>query len=227
MISKTAGRIVVSTSWGKDSVCLVDLARRVLGDVDLMHIASPAVMPGTDRVADAMVGQCPYHVISQHDLAGYVAWVRSVGLPHERTRARQNSAVAAIKKDPAIAWALEHEFDGVALGMRAEENPGTRGMNFRVRGATYMLKSGIRIINPIAWWSGRDVWAYIFSRGLPYNNRIYDAETHGLTRETIRNTGWLSTDGAAMRGRIAWLRHHFPDQYRRLALLFPEVRSLC
>ena len=59
------------------------------------------------------------------------------------------------------------------------------------------------------------MWAYIVSRGIPYNRRIYDAETHGQTRD-LRNTGWLSTDGAED-GRIAWLAFHFPDEYETLA----------
>jgi phosphoadenosine phosphosulfate reductase len=78
---------------------------------------------------------------------------------------------------------------------------------------------------PLMGWTAKDVWAYIVSRRLPYNRRIYDAETHDQTRETIRNTGWLSTDGAAQ-GRIAWLRAHFPTEYRLLADEFPQVETL-
>lgn len=43
---------------------------------------------------------------------------------------------------------------------------------------------------PLSDWTGADVWAYIASHGVPSNRRIYDAETHGLTRETI-HSGWL------------------------------------
>jgi 3'-phosphoadenosine 5'-phosphosulfate sulfotransferase (PAPS reductase)/FAD synthetase len=77
---------------------------------------------------------------------------------------------------------------------------------------------------PLAWWSAQDTWAYLFSREVPYHP-LYDRETHGQTRETLRNTGWLSTDGAEQ-GRIAWLREHYPDQYRLLEAAFPRIRQL-
>lgn len=68
------------------------------------------------------------------------------------------------------------------------------------------------------------MWARIAERGLPYHP-LYDCESHGMTRETLRNSGWLTTVGAA-EGRIAWLRQHFPEQYRALAAEFPQVRRL-
>lgn len=75
---------------------------------------------------------------------------------------------------------------------------------------------------PLAWWTARDVWAYLVSRSVPWHP-IYDYEDCGLTREKNRNTGWLSTDGAS-EGRLIWLRRHFPEQWERLATEFPDVR---
>lgn len=216
--------VLISSSWGKDSVVLVDLALHA-GHRDTLYLAFPHPLPGTQEVMDAFAQRgAIIHVDAGLDLDSYIEYLRSVGLPHERTRSQQGRAVSQLKKDRGVEWAKEHGFSTVALGMRAAESQ-TRAKLFRFRGTCYEAK-GLRWLNPLAYWSHVDIWTYIASRELPYNHRIYDAETHGETRETIRNTGWLSTDGALDRGRIGWLRYHFPDQYRALCEHFPEMRTL-
>lgn len=218
-------QFVVSTSWGKDSLVLVDLCRTVMGrDIDLLHMASPHRLPGDDLVIQSLTDGSRYHVRAGLELADYLTWIRDVGLPHERTASEQQRAVHHLKKDPATAWCIAHGFELQLLGMRAEENPRTRGKLFRHRGPRYRLASGIEVFCPLAWWSAVDVWAYIAEHELPYNHRIYDSETHGYTRETIRNAGWLSTD-SAQHGRIAWLRQHFPREFYALNEQFPSIRA--
>lgn len=218
------GAPLVSTSWGKDSAALVHLAQRAWGEAKCLHLASPFRLPGDEAPRSAVpVGDL--FELSGSSPEEYLAWVRDVGLPHERSVSGQAAAVQGLKKDPALDFAEENGFAVMVLGMRASENERRRGTSLRTRGHTYKLKRGIWISNPLAWWSPRDVWAYIASEGVPYNRRIYDAETHGLTRETIRNTGVFSTDGASERGRIAWLRLHFPAEFASLSRLFPEMTS--
>lgn len=36
----------------------------------------------------------------------------------------------------------------------------------------------------------------------------------------------IKRDRGAETGRIAWLRHHYPDQYRLLEAEFPSIRQL-
>lgn len=214
---------VVMSSWGKDSVALCDIAIAVWGRPTVCHLASPYKLPGWEHVEAHFAGICDLRTLEPtRTLAEYVTWCRDVGLPHERTRATHGRVVAAIKKDRGAEWATEHGFVAQVLGMRAAENKNKRGAFLRRAGDTYQAR-GLTVCNPLAWWSGTDVWAYILSRGLPYP-RAYDCETHGQTRETIRNTGWLSTDGAHD-GRISWLRRHFPDQYFQLEEDFPQVRQ--
>lgn len=218
------GQLVVMVSWGKDSVVAADLALRALGRVPLLHIASSYRLPGWERVQTHFEARTDVHVIeSRRSLTETIEWLRDVGLPHERTRARQAAVVKAIKKDVGSAWCREHGFRVMVLGMRAEENQHTRGRLFRRRGLLYAAH-GVHVASPLGWWTARDVWAYIVSRDLPWHT-MYDMQTHGETRETLRNAGWLSTDGAE-RGRIAWLRAHYPEQYRMLVAEFPQVAAL-
>lgn len=216
------GRPLVCSSWGKDSVVLVDLACEVYGQSDVVYLRSPAALPGVERVIDAYRPRITYHEVRRAEsLADYIAWVRDVGLPHERTASGQAKAVASIKADPAEEWMVAHRYDVLILGMRAEESV-RRARLMRTRGSTYRRANGRWVANPLASWTARDVWAHIADRGLTYHRELYDAETHGETRETLRNLGWLSTDGAE-RGRVAWLRAHFPQLYHRLREEFPEI----
>lgn len=221
------GPLVVSSSWGKDSVALCHLAIDLLGAVPIVHLASPYSLPGYDDVVRHFSSLTTVHTIpASRSLAEYIEWCRDIGLPHERTRASQGRVVSEIKRHRGADVAKEIAGPGVVqvLGMRAEESR-TRRLLFRRIGCVYQRADGARFANPLAWWSSRDTWAYIVAHDLPYNRQIYDAETCGLTRETIRNTGWLSTDGAE-HGRLAWLRQHFPAQYRELLTAFTHLRTL-
>lgn len=219
------GKLIVGSSWGKDSCALLHLVLETLGPVEVLHLGSPYQLPGYDDLLAWAQERCQVHTLeSGRTLAQTVEWLRDIGLPHERTKAQQAKVVQGLKKDKARAWLAEHGYQAQVLGMRGEESRGRRQC-FRFRGLTYQLSDGLTICNPLGWWSARDVWAYILANGVPYNRRIYDAETHGLTRETIRNTGWLSTDGAHQ-GRLVWLRQHFPEQWRALLAEWPHLSQL-
>jgi phosphoadenosine phosphosulfate reductase len=218
-----ASTTVVSTSWGKDSVVLMHLSF-VAGLRHAVHVSSSYALPGYESVRAYF--ESIMHVTTlapRLSLDEMLFLCHDLGLPHERTEQGQAGVVASIKKDYASEYCSTNGFLTCLMGMRAEESPGKRGRLFRTVGVTYKTR-GITYCNPLAWWRSGDVWAYIAANELPYNNRIYDATTHGLTRAEIRNTGWLSTDGA-QHGRIAWLRQHFPEQYLLLLSHFPEISS--
>lgn len=217
------GEMVIMSSWGKDSVVMADLILRTLGRVPILHIASSYRLPGWEPIQEHFEARTTVHVIEpRRSLEETIAWLHEVGLPHERTPAQQRAIVKSIKKDVGAAWCKEHGYAVQALGLRADESAQRRAF-LRRAGTLYQARE-VYIVAPLAWWTARDVWAYLVSRALPWH-QMYDKETHGITRETQRNTGWLSTDGAE-HGRIAWLRHHYPEQYRMLVEHFPRCSAL-
>jgi 3'-phosphoadenosine 5'-phosphosulfate sulfotransferase (PAPS reductase)/FAD synthetase len=219
-----SGVIALAMSWGKDSVAVADLTLRTLGRrVPAYHMASSYELPGSDHVVAYFRERTDVEILPAKRTADeMIEWLREVGLGYERTRASRRAA-SAPKKSGGDEWCAKHGYDITVLGMRADEAVGRRKL-FTVRGPIYERSSGARIACPLAWWDTRDVWAYIVAHDVPYH-RIYDCESHGYTRETLRNAGWLTTTGAGL-GRIAWLAHHYPAEYRRLADAFPRVRSL-
>jgi phosphoadenosine phosphosulfate reductase len=217
------GPIVVSMSFGKDSTAMGDLVIDTLGSVPFCTMPGTRDLPGGEHVRAHFEARTIVHDIPRTSGLDHMAWCKLVGLAHERDAATQSRVVGQQKRAPGTEWCKARGFAVQCIGLRLEESV-IRRMLLLGRGDVYMPKSGVGVCCPLAWWEARDVWAWIFSRGLPYHP-LYDCETHGQTRETLRNSGWLATDGAD-RGRIAWLRTHYPEQYHQLVAEFPRVAQI-
>lgn len=214
------GRFVVCSSWGKDSCAIVGLVLSVIGPgFDVVHLESLYELPGAADLIEWARARTVIHTVStERTLTEYIAWLQAHGLHYERESLLESGK--ASKRDELTEWIREHGFATQLVGMRAQESKGRRAC-FRARGLSYGAR-GLRMCNPIGWWTTRDVWAYLVSHSIPWHP-LYDRETHGETRETLRNGGWLSVHGCND-ARIPWLRAHYPDEYRRLAAEFPQVR---
>lgn len=217
------GPVVICSSWGKDSVALCDLALETLGPVPIMHVRSAYELPGGEHVeAHFRTRAEVYDVPAKLTLEETIAWLQQHGLGYQRETAA--GAGKARKTDASTSWVRANGFTVQALGMRAAESFGRR-WNFRARGLVYHAEAhGLTVACPLGWWSTKDVWAYLVSRGLPWH-RLYDLETDGFTREELRNNGWLSIVSTS-EGRAAWLARHFPAEWRRLRTELPQVELL-
>jgi len=213
------GPLIIASSWGKDSTALAGLAVECFGrEACVLHLASPYALSGWEDVQGYFKTRCRVHVEPyRKSLGEYIAWLREVGLCFERSG---SDSAARGKVSLASDWCMKNGFHSTALGLRAEESR-RRSDLMRLKGRRYTKTDGMTMIHPLGSWRASDVWAFIHSRDLPHHP-MYDFETHGYTRETIRNGGWLTTRDP---GRISWLREHYPDQYRMLTDEFPRLRS--
>lgn len=218
--AQACGRAIVATSWGKDSIVVSHLAVSC-GVTDLLHLASPYALD-TAAVACWWAARATTHIVpASRNLEETIAWLQAIGLGYERAGSSRKVAHQA-KSDRAGAWCLAHGFTAQILGLRIDEGGG-RAWSLRRRGPLYQRRDGLWMACPLARWSVRDVWAYIAAHDLPYP-ALYDRETHGYTRDTLRNTGWLTTIDAD-RGRLAWLKTHYPAQWRALVEAFPRAAA--
>jgi len=217
--------VVTSVSGGKDSTVLLHLVANAFGvKPRAYHIASNANLPGLDTVLAWYREVADLRVIECASLADYIERLRAIGLPHERTDAEQRSVVLQGKKERGTEVAKELGARFVFLGLRAEESK-----NRRFLGKTMCFSArGLIHTCPLRDWTARDVWAYIVEHDLPYLP-MYDCETHGFTRETIRNTGFLTTDGLkgyknyGNNSYVAWLTTHYPAYAQILLREFPQL----
>jgi len=217
-------RVAVFTSWGSDSVPLCDLALDTLGaGVPMVHLASSYEIPGGERVVEHFAARGRVvDVPSSRTLEETVAWLHEIGLDCERESESSKKIGNRAKGDKGAAWARAHGCAVQVLGMRGDETIARRAL-FAARGPIYPSR-GLTIACPLASWSTVDAWSYTVARGLPWHP-LYDCEGLGLTRETLSNTGWLTTHGAAS-GRIAWLRRYYPGLCERLCDEWPHLRAM-
>jgi 3'-phosphoadenosine 5'-phosphosulfate sulfotransferase (PAPS reductase)/FAD synthetase len=211
----------VSTSWGKDSVALCDLAIDTVGPIDLVHLQSGYEIPGNESISAHFAARAPVHEVPPpRTVEETIEWIRSIGLCFEREGSTAKVAHRS-KGDRASRWGVANGFSVQLMGLRADESVVRRGLISR-KGQLYLRRTdGWHIGHPLGWWTVDDSWAWIVSRGLPYHP-LYDCETDGQTRRTLRNGGWLTTIGAPD-GRLVWLRRHYPDLWRRLTEEFPRT----
>jgi len=225
--SQDIGRLLISTSWGKDSCVLMDIAIKTLDEVNLYYMPG-AMLPGYEDMKNYFLSQknVIYHEPPPpKTLDEYIQWLKVSGLSHNRTNSQQEKAVSTHKRDLCIDWMIENNFHVLSWGLRKDESI-LRNRLLSKKGLIYQLKNGIYRSSPLAYFTVDDIWAYIFSNDLPYHP-LYDKETDGYTRRTIRNSGWLTTDGLNQYGenRLQWLKKHYFDQFLQLITIFPELNK--
>lgn len=121
-------------------------------------------------------------------------------------------------------YARHHNFDGVFLGLRQEEN-NTRKIHLRTMGNLFHAKSDeFWHCNPIGDWTWKDVWAYILSKGIDYN-KAYDKLDEMGIEPMYQRVGPLAVDRVLGRGQLVILKRGWLDLFNRFAEAHPEARA--
>ncbi|GIW06331.1 MAG: hypothetical protein KatS3mg060_1136 [Dehalococcoidia bacterium] len=123
------------------------------------------------------------------------------------------------------AWAIRHGYDGVAIGLRAQESADRR-RNARRRGTLHQLReTGVWHAYPLAWWRTEDVWAYLVSREVPYN-AAYDRLSAIGVPAARQRIGPFAVERVLQFGALSDLRRGWPEEFARFAARFPDARRL-
>lgn len=203
----------VSWSGGKDSNVLLHLCTSFLPDIKVLYIKSGYAIPESYHFMLGLVDKMSLNYTEMQVDIDYMDLCAEFGLPHLRSAETQKKVVSMIKKSPANEWTKVNNFNGMFWGLRAEESLKRKAF-LQYKGRKFTDKNGIIRISPIIDFNINDVWAYHYANGVPINP-IYLKENCGQSAETIRNTGWLSTDGEN-NGRIQWLRTNYPEQFQKI-----------
>lgn len=214
------GRVGTSYSGGKDSQCVLDLVRRVLPDSPVAFFDSGAELEST-RAIVAHYGVTTIHPrLTFQEMARYVGkwgYVDPVdpGCPFDFGM--------ILIHEPAETFVVRERLMVCAIGLRGQESGG-RWMNAVSRGELYQREDRTWCCCPLAFWSTDDVWAYIASRGLAYNEAYDRMAELGIPRDQQRISTLLG-DRAAGAGKYAILKRLEPHTFNRLAAEFPDLRS--
>lgn len=120
----------------------------------------------------------------------------------------------------------ENNVNASFLGLRQSESRG-RAMNFRTKGHIYFNKSwggfGQWICQPLALWSAKDIFAYLFSNDVPIME-VYFKTKFVKSPEDIRKA-WILPSHQSNQGQALWLKYYYPQIFNKLAMIKPEMRK--
>lgn len=210
----------LSMSWGKDSILLLYILQQVKKDIKVIFLNSGYALPDTYEIRDKLVDEWDINYEEIQQDVDYIEMCQLIGLPHERTASQQNKVITNIKKITLDDYAKKKGYDLCFWGIRADEAK-KRQWLFKKNG--YSVKTNdILKVHPIIHFTLSDVWEFYYFLDIPVN-QIY-TKNKFLKKEQIRNTGWVSTDGADS-GKIMWLKYYYPEYYNQLQAKFPQIRA--
>lgn len=205
----------IAFSGGKDSTCVLHLVRSQRPETTAIYFDAQCAFPEVESLL-AETPNCIKYAADEP----FLGTLARYGLDDP---AVEEATMQTTVWGPIRRLIAEYEFDGVAYGLRAEENSKTRGMHARTRGAVFQYKrDGLWGCQPIHDWSYLDVWAYIVSNNLPYAG-VYDKMWEMPERD--QRVSYWAGETNRTRGRFVWLRQHYPDLWRRLRAAVPEAAN--
>jgi len=205
----------IAFSAGKDSSVLLHLVRSVAPDTPAVWSDDEWHYPETlDLVA--RTPNCTRIAAQVQHASWFRSWARGAPLPEGTLW------VDAPKNDGLQTHAAASGYDGVFIGLRADEN-GRRRTHLRVHGLLFFaLNYQVWQCNPIGWWTIEDVWAYLLAHDVPYNaayDRMFDL---GIAPERQR-VGPFAVERALGYGQLTILRRGWPELYARFVAEYPEA----
>jgi len=130
--------------------------------------------------------------------------------------------VEATKNGGIQTWAKSNNYDLAFIGLRAEESS-RRALYLRNMGTChFVVPLKIWQCNPLAWWTVKDIWAYILSTGIEYN-RAYDKLSELDVPLDRQRVGPLAVERVLGYGQLALLKRGWPDLYNRFKQKYPEA----
>lgn len=214
-------KMSISCSYGKDSIVLLDLVFQVTKDIIVIQSDSGYQLPDTYRIREYYERKYNYKTIIVNQLLPFKEFLSIYGMQSiNRTRAQHKKVVQKTKKDRLTERAKKEGVELTFWGLRKSESK-DRNRFLTNRDIFYNKTKDMWFCSPLAYFTNIDIWTYIFTNQLEYPN-FYDMQNCGKTREWIRNTSWVTTDGAN-KGTLVWLKYNFPEYFEKLKKVFKEV----
>ena len=185
----------VGVSWGKDSVVVAHLARRLRPDIPLAWCrVGAADNPHCVLVRDLFLARFP---------GAYEEFTSEVELDDGelRTGARRG----------AYGLAADRFGDRYVSGVRSEESP-TRRLRQALHGV-----SSLRTCAPITRWGAREVFLYLRLHDLPVH------PAYAMSRGGLLDRAWLRVASLGGKrgtghGRREWERHYYGPELAALGV---------
>lgn len=228
---KVCSKPYVACSFGKDSLVVLDIVRKCyVGKLDVILVRASEFdeWPGTEELARYYEKEYELNlheiktmdITDCFDLAGGFYIFPETEAQRRADYLYEKSFFDGIKKK-----AREIKADLAFIGLRKLESK-KRNYVLNKYGLFFYSKTHcIFQCYPIADWTSRDVWAYIFKNNLRYLE-LYDIAED---RETARNGTMFASNlpvvggSYVYRGQLALVKKMYPELYAKFAKKYPEV----
>lgn len=220
----------VGVSWGKDSMCVLHMAYS-MGIRKAVHVRyhPQARFPDSDEIRDRTLEMLPgLEYVEIPCESSWDVYERAGRFFMEPETDVEKTLVKAYEGQFQLAMAEGQRQLGAAGsfgGMRADESK-ARWMLTHTKGNDYVTVDNRRIVLPIAYWSGADVWAYIVTHGLPWL-KIYDYSPRGSRIRERSEPAFAVTGGVAdsIRRHGSWIgwRSAYPEWWSVWISRWPEM----
>ncbi|MGB9835033.1 MAG: phosphoadenosine phosphosulfate reductase family protein [bacterium] len=193
-------RPYIAYSGGKDSTCMLHLVLKQAPDIMVLHW-----------------DYGPYYI--PRDLEReFIRNARIIGARNIRVesspayRKLKRHAINVLGREylgRLVPQLVQEGYDLAFVGLRKEESPKRRRRINSGRSIT-----AIEEVWPLADWTWKDVWAYIFANQLPYPS-VYDTYGPVVGWDRVRLTTFFDPEfdklGASnVDGVLSWRFHHLP-----------------
>ncbi len=224
-LNEIPGTWALSYSGGKDSTALLGLLLSAGWRGPLFHFYYAETPTANTDLAKQMAEKygLELHLLP---VAGAFDVFCEVGhfFVHPTTpeeKAATNKMLAGYKK-AVNEYVASQGWTGQFLGLRKAESR-VRRMTLSRKGMIYQTSDrSTWTACPLANWTGEDVWAYILTNNLPY------LESYALGDDPERErseTTWLAAESLWRHGMAARLKKERPDEFYRLAAMWPEIKQ--
>ena len=204
-------KCAVACSFGKDSVVVLDLIRRIHPDILVEFTNTGVEFPETIKFKNRLVREWNLNFLeAKSDEWTFWTLIDKYGWPPLRYDGKHGTrdikCCYYLKEIPAFKALKARGIELVFTGITAGESR-NRMMLERRCGDYYFAKTqGLWKCHPIMSWSRTEVWSYIRENGIPYNP-FYD-------RFPEQRVGCLPCTG-----HIGWeekMAKAFPKMYRKV-----------
>lgn len=162
---KFGGKLVMTSSFGADSMCTVHLATQVVPNIPIIFVNTGYLFPETLAFMEEMRTRFKLNVQEFHTRNDPVTWLTVNGEPDPRVR-NNVPACCGANKNPVMDRAMETLAPAAFLrGVRAGQTNERAAMKV----IEWMERYNAWAISPILRWNSRQVFDYMQKHNLPHH----------------------------------------------------------